>query len=50
MKTLRDLFSAPDKKDDAVTKMETKTMSGQMANEYIKQFKIYMAKSKTDHW
>jgi len=43
---LRDSFSAPDKEGDAVTKMETETMSGQMADEYIEQFKIYMAKSK----
>jgi len=40
------LFSAPDKEGDAVTKMETETMSSQTADEYIKQFKIYMAKSK----
>jgi len=42
-KVLRDSFSTPDKEGDAVTKMETETMSGQMANEYTKQFKIYMA-------
>jgi len=43
---LRELFSAHNKEGDAVTKMETETMSGQMADEYIKRFKIYVAKSK----
>jgi len=45
-RALRDSFSAPDKEGDAVTKMEKETMSSQMANEYIKQFKIDAAKSK----
>jgi len=45
-RALRESFSAPDKEGDAVTKMETETMSGQTANEYIKQFKIYVAESK----
>ena len=39
-RALRDLFSAPDKKGDAVTKMETEMMSSQTADEYIEQFKI----------
>jgi len=45
-KALRDLFSTSDKEGDTVTKMETETMSGQMANEYIEWFKIYAAESK----
>ena len=45
-RALRESFSAPDKEGDAVTKMETETMSGQTANEYIEQFKIYAAESK----
>jgi len=35
-RALRESFSAPDKEGDAVTKMETETMSGQTANKYIK--------------
>jgi len=34
-RALRELFSAPDKEGDTVTKMETETMSGQIANEYF---------------
>jgi len=45
-RVLRESFSAPDKEGDAVMKMETETMSSQTANEYIKQFKIYVAESK----
>jgi len=45
-RALRELFSAPNKEGDAVTKMETEMMSGQMADEYIEQFKIYVVKSK----
>jgi len=45
-RALRELFSAPDREGDAVTKMETETISSQTANEYIEQFKIYAAKSK----
>jgi len=45
-RVLRDSFSTPDKEGDAVTKIETETMSGQTANEYIGQFKIYKAESK----
>jgi len=35
-KMLRDSFSAPDEEGNTVTKIETETMSGQVANEYIK--------------
>jgi len=42
-RALRESFSAPDREGDAVTKMETETMSGQTADEYIKRFKIYVA-------
>ena len=45
-KALRELFSAPDKEGDTVTKMETEMMSGKMANKHIEQFKIYAAESK----
>jgi len=45
-RVLRDSFFTPDKEDDAVPKMETEMMSSKTANEYIKQFKIYMAESK----
>jgi len=45
-RALRELFSAPDKEGDTVTKMETEMMSGQMADEYIEQLKIYAAESK----
>ena len=45
-RALRESFSAPDKEGDAVTKMETETMSGQTADEYIEWFKIYAAESK----
>ena len=45
-RALRKLFSTPDKEDDAVTKIETEMMSGQTANEYIEQFKIYTVESK----
>jgi len=45
-KALKDSFSAPDKEGDAVTKMETETMSGKTADKHIKQFKIHAAESK----
>ena len=45
-RALRELFSTPNKEGDVVTKMETEMMSGQTANEYIEQFKIYAAESK----
>jgi len=45
-RALRDSFSTPDKEGDAVTKMETETMSGRMADEHIEQFKIHAAESK----
>jgi len=35
-RALRDLFFAPDKEGNTVTKMEMETMSSQMADEYIK--------------
>ena len=35
-RALRELFSTPNKEGDTVTKMETETMSGQTADEYIK--------------
>jgi len=40
-RVLRDSFSTSDKEGDTVTKMETEMMSGQTADEYIEQFKIY---------
>jgi len=43
---LKDSLSAPDKEGDAVTKMETETMSGKTADEHIEQFKIHAAESK----
>ena len=50
-RALRESFSTPDKEGDTVTKMETETMSGQTANEYIIWFKIYAAESKvTQDW
>jgi len=45
-RVLRELFSVPDREGGIVTKMETETMSGQTADEYIERFKIYAAKSK----
>jgi len=43
--TLRASFDAPDKQGDAVTKMETETMSGKTADEYVEEFKIWAAES-----
>jgi len=45
-RALRELFSAPDREGDTVTKMETEMMSSQTANKYIERFKIYTAESK----
>ena len=33
-------FTAPDKPGDAITKMETETMTGGTANKFIERFKI----------
>ena len=45
-RALRELFYAPDREGDTVTKMETEMMSSQTANKYIERFKIYTAESK----
>ena len=38
--TLITSFATPDKPGDAITKMETETMTGGTADEFIKRFKI----------
>jgi len=39
-------FAAPDKPGDAITKMETETMTGRTANEFIERFKINATDSR----
>ena len=43
---LKESFSAFEKPGDAIIKMETETMTGMTANQYIKQFKIWAAESE----
>ena len=45
-RVLKESFSAFDKPGDAIIKMETETMTGMTADQYIEQFKIWAAESE----
>ena len=45
-RVLKESFSAFDKPGDVIIKMETETMTGLAADQYMKQFKIWAAESE----